>query len=69
MDYYGFYTGQIFDAYKHLGCHYEEGKATFTVFVPVAKKVTLFGDFSNWKEVEMTTIYNGQLWHAKIENI
>ncbi len=69
MDYYGFYTGQIFDAYKHLGCHYEDGKATFTVFAPAAKKVTLFGDFSDWKEVEMTTIYNGQFWQAKVENI
>ena len=24
MDFYGFYTGKIFDAYKYLGAHVEE---------------------------------------------
>ena len=69
MDYFGFYTGQIFDAYKHLGCQYNDGNATFTVFAPAAKKVTIFGDFSDWEEIDMPKIYNGQFWQIKLENI
>lgn len=29
MDFYGFYTGKIFDAYKYLGAHVEEKGVTF----------------------------------------
>ena len=28
MDFYGFYTGKIFDAYKYLGAHVEEKGAS-----------------------------------------
>ena len=27
MDFYGFYTGKIFDAYKYLGAHINRGKS------------------------------------------
>lgn len=34
MDYYGFYTGKIFDAYRYLGAHVEEEGVTFCTFAP-----------------------------------
>ena len=29
MDFYGFYTGKIFDAYQYLGAHTEKTGVTF----------------------------------------
>ena len=37
MDFYGFYTGQIFDAHAYLGAHPGPGGTTFRVFAPAAK--------------------------------
>ena len=31
MDFYGFYIGKIFDAYKYLGAHVEEKGVTFVL--------------------------------------
>ena len=33
MDFYGFYTGKIFDAYKYLGAHVEEKGVTFRTWI------------------------------------
>ena len=41
MDFYGFYTGQIFDAHAYLGAHPGPGGTTFRVFAPAAKGVGL----------------------------
>ena len=40
MDFYGFYTGKIFDAYKYLGAHVEEKGVTFRTFAPSASRIT-----------------------------
>lgn len=69
MDYYGFYTGKIFDAYKYLGCQLHGNRAEFTVFAPAAKKVSLIGEFNNWTETPMNQIYNGQFWQIKLNDI
>lgn len=49
MDFYGFYTGKIFDAYKYLGAHVEEKGVTFRTFAPSASRITLIGDFNDWQ--------------------
>ncbi|MCI6464221.1 MAG: 1,4-alpha-glucan branching protein GlgB [Faecalicatena sp.] len=69
MDYYGFYTGKIFDAYKYLGCQLTGDKAVFTVFAPAARRISLIGEFNNWTETPMNQIYNGQFWQAELDGI
>ena len=41
MDFYGFYTGKIFDAYQYLGGQAEEKGVTFRTFAPAACRITL----------------------------
>ena len=43
MDFYGFYTGRIFDAHEYLGAHPGPGGTTFRVFAPSARAVELLG--------------------------
>lgn len=69
MDYYGFYTGKIFDAYKYLGCHLVGDKAVFRVFAPAAKRVCLIGECNNWAETDMARVYNGQFWEIEISGV
>jgi len=57
-----FFQGTAFDAYEYFGVHRtEEGKNgyVFRIFAPRAKKVYLYGDFSNWKELSMEFIGKG----------
>lgn len=69
MDLYGFYTGQILDAYEYLGCHYEDGTAVFRTYAPQAVKVTLIGEFSEWKELAMEAVLDGNFWECTVENV
>ncbi len=50
--YYYFHSNYAIDAYKYLGCHFNEEKneATFRVYAPNATKIYLVGDFNNWEE-------------------
>ena len=41
MDFYGFYTGQMFDAYEFLGAHPVLGGTVFRTFAPGAAGVDL----------------------------
>ncbi len=68
MDFYGFYTGKIFDAYKFLGAHTESaGGVTFRTFAPGASRISLIGEFSDWEEWTMNRTHDGNFWecHAK----
>ena len=38
MDFYGFYTGQEFEAYKYLGAHYTKERTTFRTFGACIKR-------------------------------
>ena len=69
MNYQAFYTGRMFDAYRHLGCHYTPDHTTFTTFAPAASRVCLTGDFNGWTETEMNRIHNGQFWQLRLQNI
>lgn len=66
MDYYGFYTGKIFDAYKYLGAHPEHGGVTFRTFAPAAKDISLIGEFNGWTEYGMNRIYDGNFWECHV---
>ena len=66
MDYYGFYTGQIFDAYEYLGAHYTPESTAFRTFAPQAQRVELLLD---GKVIPMEKIYNGQFYEAVVENV
>ena len=46
MDFYGFYTGKIFDAYQYLGAHVEKNGVVFRTFAPLALKISVIGEFS-----------------------
>ena len=66
MDFYGFYTGKIFDAYKYLGAHVEEKGVTFRTFAPSASRITLIGDFNDWQEWEMNKVSDGNFWECYV---
>ena len=61
MDYYGFYTGKIFDAYRYLGAHVEEEGVTFCTFAPSAQRISLIGEFALQSLGNLTTGRNGNL--------
>ena len=62
MDFYGFYTGKIFDAYKYLGAHVEGEKTVFRTFAPSASRISVIGEFNQWTESPMEKIHDGNFW-------
>lgn len=68
MDFYGFYTGKIFDAYRFLGAHTEEKGVTFRTFAPAAVRISLIGEFTGWNEWSMNRIQDGNFWECYAEN-
>ena len=53
MDFYGFYTGKVFDAYKYLGAHVTKEGVVFRTFAPSASKISVIGEFNDWEESPM----------------
>ena len=67
MDFYGFYTGQIFDAHAYLGAHPGPGGTTFRVFAPAANGVgLLLGDGPAREERTMQRIYDGNFYELTV---
>lgn len=66
MDFHGFYTGQIFDAYEWMGAHYTEKETTFRTFAPQARSVELL---LAGKTIPMKKAYNGQFYEAVVEDV
>lgn len=68
MDFYGFYTGKIFDAYKYLGAHInrrENGKVeevVFRTFAPSASRISVIGEFNGWTETPLEKVHDGNFW-------
>lgn len=62
MDFYGFYTGRIFDAYKYLGAHIEGEKTVFRTFAPSASRISVIGEFNQWEESPMENVHDGNFW-------
>lgn len=69
MDYYGFYTGKIIDAYEYLGCHLNEAGATFRTFAPAATRISVIGEWNNWSEEPMNKIYDGNFWECRVQSV
>ena len=69
MNYHDFYTGHVFDAYRHLGCRYTPEETTFTVFAPAASRVCLTGQCNDWAETDLHRIHNGQFWQLTLPGI
>lgn len=67
MDYYGFYTGAIFDAYEYLGAHVTEEGVIFRTFAPGAARITLIGEWNHWEEMEMDRVYNGAFFEIQVK--
>ncbi len=68
MDFYGFYTGKIFDAHQFLGAHLTGQGTVFRTFAPGASRVALIGEFNGWQESEMMQVHDGHFWECQIEN-
>ena len=64
MDFYGFYTGKIFDAHEYLGAHVQDDGTTFRTFAPSASRVSLIGEFSGWQELPMEKVHDGNFWEV-----
>ena len=68
MDFYGFYTGKIFDAYKYLGVHISRGEngkveeVVFRTFAPSASRISVIGEFNGWTETPMEKVHDGNFW-------
>ena len=68
MNHQEFYQGREMFAYKYLGCTLSEKGATFRVYAPNAEKVSLIGEFNNWKDTAMRKVYDGQEPYRSVRN-
>lgn len=68
MDFYGFYTGKIFDAYQFLGAHVEQEGVTFRTFAPNAVRISLIGEFNDWQEWDMNKTHDGNFWECYVRD-
>ena len=69
MDFYGFYTGKIFNAYQYLGAHVVEEGVVFRTFAPSASRITLIGEFNHWQEWEMNRVSDGNFWELYVPDV
>ncbi len=68
MDFYGFYTGKEFEAYRFLGAHVREHGVTFRTFAPAASRISVIGEFNGWTETPMNKVYDGNFWECDVED-
>ena len=66
MDFQKFYAGTDFNALSYLGAHPVENGFIFRVYAPAAVDVSLIGDFSEWKEIPMLKVYDGQFYEISV---
>ena len=62
MDIYGFYKGEVFEAYEFLGAHPASEGTVFRTYAPNASKVSLVGDFSGWEDIPMEKTLDGNFY-------
>ena len=66
MDFYGFYTGQEFEAYKYLGAHYTKEHTTFRTFAPSAAGVELV---LNGQGHGMQRVHDGNFYEITLDQV
>ena len=70
MDFYGFYTGQEFEAYRFLGAQVQgDGSVVFRTFAPNAASISVIGDFNSWQGGDMHKIYDGNFWELTVPQV
>lgn len=70
MDFYGFYTGQEFEAYRFLGAQVQgDGSVAFRTFAPNAASISVIGDFNSWQGMKMYKIYDGNFWELTVPQV
>lgn len=70
MDFYGFYTGQEFEAYRFLGAQVQgDGSVVFRTFAPNAASISVIGDFNSWQGSDMHKIYDGNFWELTVPQV
>ncbi len=67
MDFYGFYMGEEFEAYRFLGAHTEGNGVVFRTFAPGARRIQVIGEFNGWNGTEMYKIHDGNFWECRVE--
>ena len=66
MDFYGFYIGEEFEAYRYLGVHITAEGTIFRTFAPNAERISVIGEFNGWTETPMNKVYDGNFWECSI---
>ena len=66
MDFYKFYSGREFEAYRYLGAHITKRGVIFRTFAPAAHSISVIGDFNQWHETPMKKVYDGNFWECEI---
>ena len=66
MDFQEFYAGNAFDAYSFLGAHPIGQGYVFRTYAPAALRVSVIGEFSDWEEIPMQKIYDGQFYEVEV---
>ena len=57
-----FYSGLSFDSYKYLGAHCDSNGTFFRTYAPCASGVTVIVDFSDWQEIPMKPVHDGNFY-------
>ena len=60
--------GEEFEAYTYLGAHVDKAGVWFRTFAPLAKSVSVIGDFNNWIPQKMQHVYNNDFWQIHIDS-
>jgi 1,4-alpha-glucan branching enzyme len=72
---YFFHQGTNFHSYRFLGCHFENAndihQATFRVWAPNAKKISVVGDFNGWNHTAnpMKKLNSEGIWETTINHV
>lgn len=64
MELQRFYMGESFDAYEYFGAHITPEGVVFRTYAPAARRISVIGEFSGWKEVPMEQLHQSGVWTA-----
>ncbi|OXS73921.1 1,4-alpha-glucan branching protein GlgB [Domibacillus enclensis] len=70
FDLHLFHEGNLFKAYKLFGAHIQNGKTSFGLWAPNARKVRVIGSFNDWdgSAFEMKRVSKEGVWFLEVEH-